>query len=794
MAVQTYTDAVVVDGSQDIAQLRVQAHSSQNQALQAWEDAAGTPLAQMTHDGRLEIGNQAVNGVAAALIEANQDLTATSAVKQGLQSRGIVGGVGAVTEPITWSVQELEIGGTGGVDSNHTALSSKITHNNTGSSSAAEMRAANFTVENNQALNKAVAVRAEINNASVGNLTEAAAFEAVMPSAGSIGILYGLHIPDLPTGLNHYAIHTGRGPVHLGDAVGIGTVPSAQLHVAQEGGTLNPILENAVSAAAGNTLAFRRARNTLAAKALVNTGDYAGRLSFEAWDGSAYQCLASIDALVAATPGANDMPGKLVFSVTPDGSATPVAALTINANGNTDLKIADFTNSAHNHQNAAGGGTLNTAAIGSGTLALARGGTNADLSATGGTGHVLKQTSGGGPITVAGLAASEIPVLPASQITSGQLALARGGTNADLSATGGTGKVLKQTTVGGAVTVATLSASEIPPLDAAAISSGTLNTARIPSLDALKIGSGVLNNARVNWAAPGDIGGTTPSSAVFASLTVNSQAGVNGNVQAARPFFFFTNNSARWLIYADAANEAGGNVGSDLRIARYNNDGTFAADALKITRSNGTVDVTNALTAGVKPFLIDHPLDPLNKNLMHVAIEGPRADLIYRGKVQLVKGVAQVSIDAASNMTAGTFEALTHHVEAEVFVQNKTGWANVRGEVVGGILHIECQDPASSDTVTWLVVAERADAFMQASDLTDVEGHFMVEANKPMPTPEDLQALNPRFDESVTEVSLEVVTLLNGKRGYPIHPAAYGMALPTREVRPSHEGSPDEAV
>src|SRR5690606_30369233 len=116
---------------------------------------------------------------------------------------------------------------------------------------------------------------------------------------------------------------------------------------------------------------------------------------------------------------ANDMPGKLIFSTTPDGSAAPVTALTINADGTTDLSIADFTDSPHNHQDAAGGGTLNAAAIGSGTLALARGGTNADLSATGGTGNVLKQSTVGGVVTVAPLSASEIPSLDATAIGSG---------------------------------------------------------------------------------------------------------------------------------------------------------------------------------------------------------------------------------------------------------------------------------------------------------------------------------------------------------------------------------------
>lgn len=48
---------------------------------------------------------------------------------------------------------------------------------------------------------------------------------------------------------------------------------------------------------------------------------------------------------------------------------------------------------------------------------------------------------------------ARIPSLDASKITTGQLALARGGTNADLSATGGASKFLRQNSAGAAVTV-----------------------------------------------------------------------------------------------------------------------------------------------------------------------------------------------------------------------------------------------------------------------------------------------------------------------------------------------------
>lgn len=709
MAVETFTDAVVVDGSQDITQLRVQAHSTQNQPLQTWENHAGDVLARLNKDGRLELGDVTITSTPNALIEADQPITSASATKQGVQSRGIVSG--AMSEALAWSVHELEFKDAGGVSSAQKALRGKLIHANTGSGVSADLRGGDFEVENQTGsseqkvgqatgihgrvtndsgsgtayLHQAAAVQGEIVNGSGDMLDEAAAFEVAPPSnAGTIGQLYGLRIPDLILGGVNYAIKTGLGPVQFGDFVGIGTVPSSQLHVAQESSLLNPILENAVSAAEGNKLSFRRTRGTLASKTLVNNGDYVGRLSFEAWDGSTYQNLASIEAIVAAMPGANDMPGQLVFSTTPDGSATPIPALTIHADGSTDLTITDFTNSIHNHQNAAGGGTLNAAAIGT----------------------------------------------------------------------------------------------------------GTFDAARIPTLDASKIGSGVLNNARVNWASPSAIGNTTPSTGLFTALTATSQLGVTGSAGTGRPFYFLTSSSPRWCIYAHSNAESGSNAGSDLHIARYSDGGDSLGDALTINRSNGTVTavnnlhVTGTLSKGGGSFFIDHPLDPPNRNLIHSFVEAPRPDLIYRGKVQLVNGAAQVSIDAASNMTEGTFEVLTRHAEAEVFVQNKTGWANVRGEVVGDMLHIECQDPTSSDTVAWLVVAERADPFMQACELTDADGRFIVEADKPVPTAEDLMALEPRYDANVETVQVEVVTSLNGKRGYPVHPAVYGMALPTREVRP----------
>lgn len=69
--------------------------------------------------------------------------------------------------------------------------------------------------------------------------------------------------------------------------------------------------------------------------------------------------------------------------------------------------IASFTNATHNHQNAAGGGALDTAAITTGTLPVARGGTNLGSGTSGG---VLCYTASG-TLASSGALTANTPVI-----------------------------------------------------------------------------------------------------------------------------------------------------------------------------------------------------------------------------------------------------------------------------------------------------------------------------------------------------------------------------------------------
>ena len=67
---------------------------------------------------------------------------------------------------------------------------------------------------------------------------------------------------------------------------------------------------------------------------VVASGDNLGNISFQGSDGTEFVEGASITAFVDGTPGANDMPGRLVFSTCPDSGSSPVERMRINNGGN----------------------------------------------------------------------------------------------------------------------------------------------------------------------------------------------------------------------------------------------------------------------------------------------------------------------------------------------------------------------------------------------------------------------------------------------------------------------------
>ena len=143
--------------------------------------------------------------------------------------------------------------------------------------------------------------------------------------------------------------------------------------------------------------------------------------------------------------------------------------------------------------------------------------------------------------------------------------------------------------------------------------------------------------------------------------------------------------------------------------------------------SSGVV-VNGALSKSSGSFKIDHPLKSDTHHLVHSFIEGPQADNLYRGVVQLEKGKAVINLDDWFNMTTGTFVALNRDIQA--FVNNSETWDAVRANVQGSQLIIECQNSESNATVSWLVIGERQDKEIYESILTDDNGKIIVEPQK----------------------------------------------------------------
>ena len=76
-----------------------------------------------------------------------------------------------------------------------------------------------------------------------------------------------------------------------------------------------------------------RSSDSAGGAGLVADGNVIARIECLGNDGSAYRAAARIEAVIDATPGASDMPGRLVFSTTADGGSSPTERMRISNNG-----------------------------------------------------------------------------------------------------------------------------------------------------------------------------------------------------------------------------------------------------------------------------------------------------------------------------------------------------------------------------------------------------------------------------------------------------------------------------
>ncbi|MDX6692641.1 MAG: hypothetical protein QOF02_244 [Blastocatellia bacterium] len=257
--------------------------------------------------------------------------------------------------------------------------------------------------------------------------------------------------------------------------------------------------------------------------------------------------------------------------------------------------------------------------------------------------------------------------------------------------------------------------------------------------------------------------------------------------------FFDTNLAApagRYYVVAGTVDNL-----DKLRFGRFVNEALTAQQDSIVIKGNSDVDIlTNlsvlgTITGGVKYFQDDHPLDPDNKNLRYAAIEGPRHDLLFRGKAVIPDGETGVlvNIDTASNQAAGTFVALVHDSNVQICLQNETTFEPVKALYNNnGTLSILRENDTGAITISWLLVAENNSAYLNSLPTVDGDGHLIVEEDKPagdsdllVPREESVAAVDAAPDEDYEEI----VTELIGTAGYPLHAIQTGEgAVPTRTV------------
>jgi len=85
----------------------------------------------------------------------------------------------------------------------------------------------------------------------------------------------------------------------------------------------------------GSMLLLGKSRST--GNTIVQNGDTVGLLTFQGNDGSDFVECASIRGLIDGTPGADDMPGRLLFLTTADGANSSTERMRIDSSGNVGI-------------------------------------------------------------------------------------------------------------------------------------------------------------------------------------------------------------------------------------------------------------------------------------------------------------------------------------------------------------------------------------------------------------------------------------------------------------------------
>ena len=268
-------------------------------------------------------------------------------------------------------------------------------------------------------------------------------------------------------------------------------------------------------------------------------------------------------------------------------------------------------------------------------------------------------------------------------------------------------------------------------VDALTFASAGSERMRIDSSGNVSVGSSTTSGTGVHLRPFGNVVSRRASGSLqvfegYQGSTLTSDIKADGSATFVKSVFVQNSgNNTGEVIISGAANEA-------LKIS---NGSAYTTQI----GWDGSASFAGAVSKGSGSFKISHPLPAKTEthHLVHSFIEGPQADLIYRGYVDLVDGQATVNIDSAGRMTEGTFEMLCTNVNC--FTSNESDWTAVKGSVTGNVLTITAQDATATSKVSWMVVGERKDQHMIDTNWTDNAGRVITEPEKVVEAEEETE-------------------------------------------------------
>ncbi|MEW6337440.1 MAG: hypothetical protein AB1625_08555, partial [Acidobacteriota bacterium] len=213
-------------------------------------------------------------------------------------------------------------------------------------------------------------------------------------------------------------------------------------------------------------------------------------------------------------------------------------------------------------------------------------------------------------------------------------------------------------------------------------------------------------------SGPGVYGSSTSGSGLHGTSTnafgvlgeSSSVHGVHGSSDSGEGIHGFSTNG--YGVHGVSTNGDGvfGEASSASKSAFYginSNPSGYAAYLSGNVQVNGDLNVT-----GTKNFLVDHPLDPENRALVHAAVESSEVLNVYSGNVVTDEdGRAVVELPE-------WFEAVNTDFRYQLTVIGRFAQAIVEEEIAGNRFAIRTN--LASVKVSWQVTARRNDSWMRA--------------------------------------------------------------------------------